>query len=221
MLQHHKDTNDSFHNLLLVFCTKCSILLDEINAIMYFYMCVFVNISDLEKCAATVVYSLMSCRIITKWTLSHQLLCVTLCSAQPSPSTPSVLLLSSLETEEMQRTQIFLMDPLLLAVFCREMGSSRMCLKGGMCILTHQTSQSWAQGRRSNLSLLCGDKARGGVSILKCGYCSGALLSMAWRDEKGDEHVSPAPANIECSTLCCCSCKYCDLEVPSEDFSDK
>lgn len=144
-------------------------------------MCV--NISDFEKCAATVVYSLMSCRINTKWTLNQQLVCVTLCSAQPSPSTPSVFLLSSEETEEMQRTQIFFMDPLLLTVFCRERGSFTVSKMGNV----HFNPQSWAWGR-SNLSVLWGNKARAGLSILKRGYCSGTLLSMAWRDEKSDEH---------------------------------
>lgn len=180
---------------------------------MYFYMYAFVNICDFERCATTVVYSLMSCRINTKWT-STAPVCVTLCSAQPSPSTPSVFLFSSEETEEMQKTQNIPYGPTAACCVLQRKGQLQSW-KG------EHIGQSWAWGRRSKLSLLCGDKARGEVSILKCGYCSGTLLSMARRGEKGDEHVSSAPSHTECSTLCCCSCKYCDLEAPSEGFSDK
>lgn len=102
-----------------------------------------------------------------------------------------------------QKRLKFYMDPLLLAVFCRERGSSRVCLKGRTCILTHQSSQPWVWGRRNNLSLLW----RG------CQYLNMVIavgLYSIWQEEMGRVMKMWAlHLHTECSThLCltgCCS----------------
>lgn len=117
----------------------------------------------------------------------------------------------------MQRTQIFLMNPLLLAVFCREKGSSRVCLKGGMC--TQPTRSVSHEQRVGGGTSLCCVGTEGECQYLNVVIAVG--LYSVWHTEMGSvKSMWALYLHTQSAEHGCCSCKYRDLEGPSEGFSE-